>query len=140
MVEIWLEVVANFEVCDNMGLTPLMLASKLGNLEAVKILLVAGAQVDKQIVNSGDTALSWAATEGHLNVVTTLLSYGANADHERDFDERTVIELVEIVKPKGYETIVEIHRKTELACSGNKIGFKLHCIDNVKSPTTSHWL
>ena len=49
----------------NAGETPLMLAARAGNADAVKVLLIAGAQVNAQETWNGQTALMWAAAEGH---------------------------------------------------------------------------
>lgn len=58
--------------------TPLMLASKSGKIETVKLLLAAGAIVDAK-TNAGETALFLAAKEGQAAVLELLLAAGANA-------------------------------------------------------------
>jgi ankyrin repeat protein len=54
------------------GLTPLMLAAKLGCHEAVELLIEYGASSRSQDDN-GFTALHWAVARGHEQVVQTLL-------------------------------------------------------------------
>src|SRR5882672_1125403 len=51
------------------GETPLMTASRTGSLAAVKALINRGATVDAKDDRRGQTALMWAAAEGHGAVV-----------------------------------------------------------------------
>ncbi len=60
------------------GESPLMAASKTGRLDAVKLLLEAGSEVNAITNYQEETALMWAAAEGHLAVVDALLA--AKAD------------------------------------------------------------
>lgn len=60
------------------GETPLMTAARTGSLETVKALLSRGAAVDAKDENRGQTALMWAAAEGHAAVVQELIA--AKAD------------------------------------------------------------
>ena len=60
------------------GETPLMTASRTGNLAAVKALINHGATVDAKDDRRGQTALMWAAAEGHAPVVQALID--ADAD------------------------------------------------------------
>jgi uncharacterized protein len=60
------------------GETPLMTAARTGSLESVKALLSHGAAVDAKDENRGQTALMWAAAEGHAAVVQELIA--AKAD------------------------------------------------------------
>jgi uncharacterized protein len=60
------------------GETPLMTASRTGNLVAVKSLINHGARVDAKDERRGQTALMWAAAEGHADVVQALID--ADAD------------------------------------------------------------
>jgi len=61
------------------GETPLMTAARVGSLGAVKSLLARGAAVDARDQRRGQTALMWAAAEGHADVVQTLIELGADA-------------------------------------------------------------
>ena len=58
--------------------TPLMIASRRGNAAAVKALLAHGADPNKGEASHGQTALMWAASERHADVVRLLLA--AHAD------------------------------------------------------------
>ena len=60
------------------GETPLMTASRVGSVEAVKALLSKGAVVDSKDERRGQTALMWAAAEGHAKVVEMLIEVGAD--------------------------------------------------------------
>jgi ankyrin repeat protein len=60
------------------GETPLMTAARTGTLASVKVLLSRGATVDGKDDRRGQTALMWAAAEGHADVVRELLAAGAD--------------------------------------------------------------
>src|SRR5688500_6108027 len=61
--------------------TPLMHAARAGNVDAVNMLLLAGAQVNARESWNGQTALHWAAAEGHGAVVEALIAGGADIRH-----------------------------------------------------------
>jgi ankyrin repeat protein len=58
--------------------TPLMHAARAGNVEAVRMLLVAGAQVNARESWNGQSPLHWAAAYGHGAVVQALIEGGAD--------------------------------------------------------------
>jgi ankyrin repeat protein len=60
------------------GETPLMTAARTGRVAAVKALLAHGARVDGKDDRRGQTALMWAAAEGHTDVVRELIDAGAD--------------------------------------------------------------
>ena len=60
------------------GETPLMTAARVGSLASVKSLLARGATVDAKDERRGQTALMWAAAEGHADVVQTLIELGSD--------------------------------------------------------------
>ena len=60
------------------GETPLMLASRRGNLETVRALLSGGADPNAHESNGGQTALMWAISERHPDVVEELVKHGAD--------------------------------------------------------------
>src|ERR1700733_12455344 len=60
------------------GETPLMTCAKSGSVDAVKRLLEYGAAIEAREPDQHQTALMWAATEHHLDVVQALID--AKAD------------------------------------------------------------
>ncbi|MCY4025324.1 MAG: ankyrin repeat domain-containing protein [Acidobacteria bacterium] len=68
------------------GETPLMAAARTGTVESVELLLLhgAGAEVDAREGWRGQTALMWAAAEGHAAVVAALAAAGADVDARSD--------------------------------------------------------
>ena len=64
------------------GFTALQLASYLGQVDAVNLLLKSGAEVNAVAKNpSGFTALTGAVSRGHVNIAQRLLEEGANPNH-----------------------------------------------------------
>lgn len=61
------------------GETPLMTASRVGNVESVKLLLASGADVNARERSRDQTALMWAVSEQHADVVQVLLEHGADS-------------------------------------------------------------
>jgi ankyrin repeat protein len=59
------------------GETPLMASARAGRVDAVRLLLAKGADVNGVDANMDQTALMWAAAEGHTEVVSALLEAGA---------------------------------------------------------------
>jgi ankyrin repeat protein len=60
------------------GETPVMTASRAGSIAVVRALLARGARVDGKDDRRGQSALMWAAAEGHANVVSALIDAGAD--------------------------------------------------------------
>jgi ankyrin repeat protein len=58
----------------------LIKAAASGNIERVKVLIAAGADVDFQRVINGFTALIYAAQNGYTHIVEALLRAGANVN------------------------------------------------------------
>lgn len=71
----------DLDLADRQGFTPLHFAAQQGDLEAVRLLLVAGASVDPQD-SRGNTPL-WRAVFGNnavAEIVQLLLAAGADPD------------------------------------------------------------
>ena len=58
--------------------TPLMHAARAGRVEAVQMMILAGAKVNARESWNGQSALHWAAAEGHGAVVEALIEGGAD--------------------------------------------------------------
>jgi uncharacterized protein len=59
---------------------PLLLAAKAGSLTAVRALLIHGAEIDAGEPLQGQTALMWAVSQRHPEVVKALVEGGANVN------------------------------------------------------------
>ena len=60
------------------GETALMAAAEKGSLDAVKLLLDHGANVNAKEPQEGQTAIIWAAAEKHSDILKVLLEHGAD--------------------------------------------------------------
>nr|CCA16679.1 conserved hypothetical protein [Albugo laibachii Nc14] len=79
LVELLIQFGAKLNVkVDDTGLTPLMIASQLGLVEIVTLLVLSGADLDAEDV-IGNTALHFAARVGNHNIAYILLAAGADA-------------------------------------------------------------
>lgn len=59
--------------------TPLMEASRNGNVAVANMLISAGADVNKVDINN-DPPINWATYFGHTDMVRLLLKFGARTD------------------------------------------------------------
>jgi len=71
------------------GETPLMAAARAGSASAVELLIGAGVDVNAVEGLQEQSALMWAAAEGHLDVVDLLLDEGANPNLKARTSELT---------------------------------------------------
>jgi len=60
------------------GETPLMTAARTGSSDVIKLLLARGARIDAHDDRRGQTALMWAAAEGHAAIVQDFIEAGAD--------------------------------------------------------------
>lgn len=81
---------------------PLIAAAGNGNLEAVDLLVAAGAEVEEDN-EDGFRPLIEAAAKGHLEVVRRLVELGADVDHV-DGGGRTALT---VAREGGHEDVVE---------------------------------
>ena len=68
-------------VRDRLGETPMHKASCCGNVDAVKALLAAGAEVDPLDSREGVTPLYQACCSGAVGVIPVLVEAGADLEH-----------------------------------------------------------
>ncbi|KAL7973660.1 hypothetical protein HDV63DRAFT_413759 [Trichoderma sp. SZMC 28014] len=80
----------DIDICNEYGMTSLMLAARHGDINAVKLLLTNNANINAPVASSGDTPLTLAALRGHENVVKVLLKNNANVD-ARNFNGKTAL-------------------------------------------------
>jgi ankyrin repeat domain-containing protein 17 len=66
--------------------TALKHATASGNFETLALLLDAGADIDEESGEHGDTVLSFAATKGLVEMASFLIEYGANVNVRRALD------------------------------------------------------
>jgi len=71
--------------------TALMMASKNGHAEIVRLLLSRGAEINMQTTNCGKTALMFASRGGHLETVKLLLDSGADVNVQKTDDGATAL-------------------------------------------------
>src|SRR5207244_4291264 len=62
------------------GETAVMTAARTGKVEALKVLLARGADVNARESTRGQTALMWAAAEGNAAAVSLLVEAGADVN------------------------------------------------------------
>ena len=92
---------------DMKGDFPLRAASSVNKTEIVKLLIEAGADVNKTAVN-GDTALMQAAGRGYLEIAQMLLAAGANPNAVRQGDGATALFLAASREHKTAFEIVKL--------------------------------
>lgn len=78
MIERLLDAHANPNIAPPANSPPLMVAARRGNAQAVKALLAHGADVNAPELSHGQTALMWAVSERHSEIVRILIDAGAD--------------------------------------------------------------
>ena len=100
------------------GETPLMVAARTGVVDSVTALLRHGADaaVDAREGWRGQTALMWAAAEGHVAVVARLVAAGADVDVRSDAGGFTPLAFaVRAGHGAAFEALVEAGADVDLA-------------------------
>ncbi len=69
------------------GETLLMTAARGGHVEAARLLLARGAEVDARETWHGQTALMWAAAQGHPEMLRELIAHGADVNARSHHEE-----------------------------------------------------
>jgi ankyrin repeat protein len=80
MIERLLDAGADANEVGNEGETVLMTVAQTGVVAAADVLLAHGAEVDAREEWHGQTALMWAAAEGHPQMLERLIDAGADVD------------------------------------------------------------
>ena len=80
MIEALLKAGADANAARGEGETPLMIAARTGNVDAVRMLLTFGASVNAREAFRGQTALMYAAAENHAAVVKLLIELKADVN------------------------------------------------------------
>jgi len=78
VIELLIEAGADANAASPEAETPLMVAARTGKVDAVRALLSHGANPNAAEGWRGQTALMWAAAEGHAAVIPELVAAGAN--------------------------------------------------------------
>ena len=78
MVGMLLEVGADANVANEDGQTALMLAARTGNVAVAKLLVEHGADINRRETYRNQSAVMWAAAEGHADMVAYLVSKKAD--------------------------------------------------------------
>jgi ankyrin repeat protein len=73
------------------GNTPLKIATVRGDIDAVRVLLEAGAEVDA-VVEEGCTVLWYASAFNYPEIVRILLDYGASLDTRNTLVDQTPLD------------------------------------------------
>ena len=95
---------------DEVGNTPLILASLFGLKEVVAALIEAGADINVQ-GNEGATPLFMASQEGHVEVVRELLAAGADHTLAWIIDDQRKETPLEAARRNGHRSIVQLLQK-----------------------------
>ena len=94
---------ASIDTVDQNGNTPLMIASKIGNIRMVRILLAHNPDIDKKN-NQGNTALMVASEYGQSVVAEHLIANGANPNAKNDAGYSPL----EIAKRNGHAAVIDV--------------------------------
>ena len=91
MVTMLIRAGANVKAANRLGVTPLALASNIGNAPILEALLKAGADPNAPLSQYGDTALMMAARAGKTDAVKVLLGHGGNVNTKETWGGTTAL-------------------------------------------------
>lgn len=103
-----LEVKPDLDIYSSDGLTPLILASRNGNMEIVSMLITAGADVNFPAKDLTSPLIA-AAVNGHDEIAQLLLSKGADIS-QTDANNMNAYDHVVEAKPQGAEQAARFDR------------------------------
>ena len=117
VVEVLLDAGADANHASPQGETPLMVAARTGVVDSVEALLRhgAGAGVDAREGWRGQTALMWAAAEGHAEVVAPLAAAGADVDARSEAGFTPLTFAVRAGHGDAVEALIEAGADVDLA-------------------------
>jgi ankyrin repeat protein len=104
MIERLLAAGADANEVGNEGESVLMTVARTGDVAAAEVLLRNGARVDARETWHGQTALRWAAAQGHTGMIATLAGAGADVDAKsnvKEWERQTTAEPREKWLPPG---------------------------------------
>jgi hypothetical protein len=84
---------ADKDKADKTGATPLIHAAGSGHVDAVRLLVEAGADKDKVETDHGMSALHWAAYNGDSEMTRILIEAGADRSIYESHNEMTALQL-----------------------------------------------
>lgn len=136
LVEKCIVELANVNVTDEGGWTPLLHAANAGNEKVVKLLLNNNARVNCATVTGKNTSLHVAVNKGHLGIVKLLLERDATSEFLNAKTEAKGSTAVHIAAKIGcLDTILLLLRNSAIYCLPNKDGelaIDLTSDDNVR--------
>ncbi|MDD5483946.1 MAG: ankyrin repeat domain-containing protein [Kiritimatiellae bacterium] len=107
-------------VIDKDGMTPLMKAVRINNLDAVKYLIAKGADVNVRDYKFGWTPLMWAAHNGRLDIIKFLVDKGADINTKNKIGttplvlavrtDNLVVDVVKFLIDKGADVNVRDYK------------------------------
>jgi hypothetical protein len=99
---------AQWDIGDANGRTPLSLAAEQGNLDLVKFLLNASAGINTRDIRYGLSPLQWAALEGRRSTVELLLKNGAEVNVSDSSGTTSYCTALSVAAARGHKQIVQL--------------------------------
>lgn len=118
LVTILLKAGVYVDTADLKGVTPLMIAAKVGNLAITQQLLAAGADVN-QLCDDYGSALSFATAGDHLEVARCLIAAGADVDARAKDGSTPLMFAVRNNKVASVKLLLDHHANIELPITLN---------------------
>lgn len=115
-----LDPAVHFEARDTAGRTPLFAAVAAGQMEAVRVLLVFGANVNA-MDSAGRTSLIEAADQGRMDIAQALVKGGADLN----ISQRGAGTALEAAERTGHTELAAMLRKVGAQTSGRSVGDKV---------------